>query len=65
VRYKVFVVESSRRVIFAAKLDCSDEQAARHRAEQYVASTMLSFGKPIGSLPFFEVRFDPNQTALS
>lgn len=33
-RYKVFVVESSRRVICAAKLDCIDEQAARRRAEQ-------------------------------
>ncbi|MBH5402661.1 hypothetical protein HZZ13_33435 [Bradyrhizobium sp. CNPSo 4010] len=33
-RYKVFVVDSSRRVICAAKLDCIDEQAARHRAGQ-------------------------------
>lgn len=33
-RYKVFVVDSSRRVICAAKLDCVDEQAARRRAEQ-------------------------------
>lgn len=33
-RYKVFVVDSSRRVICAAKLDCIDERAARHRAEQ-------------------------------
>ncbi|RZN07269.1 hypothetical protein CWO91_28040 [Bradyrhizobium genosp. SA-3] len=33
-RYKVFVVDSSRRVICAAKLDCIDEQAARRRAEQ-------------------------------
>jgi|SRR3954454_12736622 len=60
-----FVVESSRRVIFAAKLDCSDEQAARHRAEQYVASTMLSFGKPIGSLPFFEVRLSYRQILVT
>lgn len=33
-RYKVFVVDSSRRVICVAKLDCIDEQAARRRAEQ-------------------------------
>ncbi|RXG85077.1 hypothetical protein EAS61_36980 [Bradyrhizobium zhanjiangense] len=33
-RYRVFVVDSSRRVICAAKLDCIDEQAARCRAEQ-------------------------------
>lgn len=33
-RYKVFVVDSSRQVICAAKLDCIDEQAARRRAEQ-------------------------------
>lgn len=33
-RYKVFVVDSSRRVICVAKLDCMDEQAARSRAEQ-------------------------------
>lgn len=33
-RYKVFVVDNSRRVICAAKLDCIDEQAARHRAGQ-------------------------------
>lgn len=33
-RYKVFVVDSSRRVICAAKFDCIDEQAARCRAEQ-------------------------------
>lgn len=33
-RYKVFVVDSSRRVICAAKLDCIDERAARCRAEQ-------------------------------
>ncbi|MGL3107966.1 hypothetical protein [Bradyrhizobium sp. BR 1432] len=30
----MFVVDSSRRVICAAKLDCIDEQAARRRAEQ-------------------------------
>ncbi|MBH5396339.1 hypothetical protein HZZ13_00700 [Bradyrhizobium sp. CNPSo 4010] len=33
-RYRVFVVDSSRQVICAAKLDCIDEQAARRRAEQ-------------------------------
>lgn len=33
-RYKVFVMDSSRRVICVAKLDCIDEQAARRRAEQ-------------------------------
>lgn len=33
-RYEVFVVDSSRRLICAAKLDCVDEQAARRRAEQ-------------------------------
>jgi hypothetical protein len=33
-RYRVFVMDSSRRVICAAKLDCIDEQAARCRAEQ-------------------------------
>ncbi len=33
-RYKVFVVDGSRRVICAAKLDCIDEQTARRRAEQ-------------------------------
>jgi hypothetical protein len=33
-RYKVFVVDGSRQVICAAKLDCIDEQAARRRAEQ-------------------------------
>ncbi|MCA1510545.1 hypothetical protein [Bradyrhizobium sp. NBAIM01] len=33
-RYKVFVVDRSRRLICAAKLDCIDEQAARGRAEQ-------------------------------
>jgi len=33
-RYKVFMVDSGRRVICAAKLDCIDEQAARRRAEQ-------------------------------
>ncbi|OSI68675.1 hypothetical protein BSZ22_20915 [Bradyrhizobium canariense] len=33
-RYKVFVVDSSQRVICAAKLDCVDEQAPRRRAEQ-------------------------------
>ena len=33
-RYKVFVVDASRQVICAAKLDCIDEQAARRRAEQ-------------------------------
>ncbi|RXG86757.1 hypothetical protein EAS62_37005 [Bradyrhizobium zhanjiangense] len=33
-RYKVFVVDSSRQVICAAKLDCIDEQVARPRAEQ-------------------------------
>lgn len=33
-RYKVFVVDSSRHAICAAKLDCTDEQAARRRAEQ-------------------------------
>ncbi|KYH03267.1 hypothetical protein [Bradyrhizobium sp. DOA1] len=33
-RYKVFVVDSNRRVICAAKLDCVDEEAARRRAEQ-------------------------------
>ncbi|WP_311972573.1 hypothetical protein [Bradyrhizobium agreste] len=30
----MFVVDSSRQVICAAKLDCIDEQAARRRAEQ-------------------------------
>jgi hypothetical protein len=33
-RYKAFVVDSSRQVICVAKLDCIDEQAARRRAEQ-------------------------------
>ncbi|MDA9500153.1 hypothetical protein XI05_22300 [Bradyrhizobium sp. CCBAU 11357] len=33
-RYKVFVVDGSRQVICAAKLDCIDEQTARRRAEQ-------------------------------
>ncbi|WFT91258.1 hypothetical protein QA633_23065 [Bradyrhizobium barranii] len=33
-RYKAFVVDSSRQVICAATLDCIDEQAARRRAEQ-------------------------------
>lgn len=33
-RYKVFVLDSSRRVICVAKFDCIDEQAARRRAEQ-------------------------------
>ena len=33
-RYKVFVVDGSRQLICAAKLDCIDEQAARRRAEQ-------------------------------
>ncbi|RTE87886.1 hypothetical protein D6B98_39375 [Bradyrhizobium sp. LVM 105] len=33
-RYRVFVVDSRRRVICAAKLDCIDEQTARCRAEQ-------------------------------
>ncbi|QOG21778.1 hypothetical protein [Bradyrhizobium sp. SEMIA] len=33
-RYKVFVVDSNRQVICAAKLDCIDEQAAGRRAEQ-------------------------------
>ncbi|WP_342737105.1 hypothetical protein [Bradyrhizobium sp. B117] len=33
-RYKVFVVDSNRRVICAAKLDCIDERAARRQAEQ-------------------------------
>jgi hypothetical protein len=33
-RYKVFLVDSGRRVICAAKLDCLDEQTARDRAEQ-------------------------------
>lgn len=33
-RYKVFVVDSSRQVICVAKLDCIDEQAATRRAEQ-------------------------------
>lgn len=33
-RYKVVVVDTSRRVVFAAKLDCNDEQTAKHRAEQ-------------------------------
>ena len=35
-RFRVFVVDSSRQVICAAKLDCIDEQAARRRAEQMV-----------------------------
>lgn len=33
-RYKAFVMDSSRQVICVAKLDCIDEQAARRRAEQ-------------------------------
>ncbi|MDA9413946.1 hypothetical protein XI04_26885 [Bradyrhizobium sp. CCBAU 11430] len=33
-RYRVLVVDISRRVICAAKLDCVDEEAARCRAEQ-------------------------------
>ncbi len=33
-RYQVFVVDSNRQVICAAKLDCIDEQGARRRAEQ-------------------------------
>jgi len=33
-RYRVLVVDSSRRLICAAKLDCVDEEAARCRAEQ-------------------------------
>ena len=32
--HKVFVLDGSRQVICAAKLDCIDEQAARRRAEQ-------------------------------
>ncbi|MET4279350.1 hypothetical protein ABIB68_007200, partial [Bradyrhizobium sp. F1.2.2] len=55
-RYNVLVVDSSRRVICAAKLDCVDEQAARRRAEQCVASTTLSFGKAIDLLLCSEVQ---------
>ena len=33
-RYRVFVMDSSKRVICAAKFDCIDERAARCRAEQ-------------------------------
>ena len=33
-RYKAFLVDSSRHPICAAKLDCIDEQSARYRAEQ-------------------------------
>ncbi|MET4608739.1 putative NodU family carbamoyl transferase [Bradyrhizobium sp. JR4.1] len=33
-RFKVFVMDSGRRVICAAKLDCIDEQAARRRVEE-------------------------------
>jgi hypothetical protein len=33
-RYRVFVMDCSRRVICAAKLDCTDEQSAKCRAQQ-------------------------------
>ncbi|WOH55345.1 hypothetical protein [Bradyrhizobium sp. BWC-3-1] len=57
-RYKVFVVHRTRQVICAAKLDCIDEQAARRRAERFVASTTWSFGKVIGVLLLFKVNIE-------
>lgn len=55
-RYKVFVVDSNRHVICAAKLDCIDEQAAGVEPNKSIASTTLSFGTAIGSSPCFEVQ---------
>ncbi|WP_247500447.1 hypothetical protein [Bradyrhizobium sp. 149] len=55
-RYKAFVVDSSRQVICVAKLDCIDEQAARRRAEQMHREHDVELWKAIDLLLCSEVQ---------
>ncbi|MGY3362972.1 hypothetical protein ACVWZL_000097 [Bradyrhizobium sp. GM2.4] len=65
-RYKAFVVDSSRQVICVAKLDCIDEQAARGvEPSKCMPSTTLSFGKAIDLLLCSEVQRRTTMSARS